>query len=127
MPIPMRQAFAWLILLLVVLAGVGCGSATVTGNVTYDGKAIAKGKITFVGAEENGSAVGTDIDKGEYHIKEMSPGKKKVYILILAGHKENDLPVPAEGPTDLTADVARGRHEIDFPLKELKRLSLPKD
>ena len=120
----------WMFLGLLVLALVGCGSATVTGTVTYNGQPISKGKITFLGVEENSTAVGTDIENGKYTLKDIAPGTKKVSILVQEiqqgepGQKDQSVSLPAVAPGDLAVDVVRGQQEHDFPLKELLGISV---
>jgi hypothetical protein len=109
----------WLLLGLALLAALGCATASVSGTVTYEGKPVAKGKITFVDDDPNGAAAGTDIEGGRYSVTGLSSGKKRVYILIIAGGAPEQAPdqkVPPEAAKGLTAEITRGSQTIDFPL-----------
>src|SRR5438445_1808350 len=68
------------ILLLPCLAG--CGSTcSVSGEVSYDGAAVADGMITFTPADGKGSVVGAPISNGRYAITEkLTPGSWTVSI-----------------------------------------------
>ncbi len=105
----------------------GCGNATVSGKVTFDGQPIEKGKISFLPADDKGSVVGTDINGGSYIARDVPPGKKKVEIVAIdtsisrVGSKkkaDKEPLIPPEAIKGLTADLVRGTQEIDFPLKK---------
>jgi len=69
----------WPVLLLVL---AGCSSqGTITGKVTYQGKPLASGTVTFV-PEQGGHAVSTDIHNGEYKVLKIAPGPAKIAVSI---------------------------------------------
>jgi hypothetical protein len=117
----------------------GCGrSTTVTGRVTYDGKPVAKGAITFVPADGQGPTCGVTIADGRYQVQ-LSPGKKIVQIVetrtsdhipsreelnraqvkLKAGGGDDfagTIPPNAEG-NNAAIDVKPGGQTIDFSLR----------
>jgi hypothetical protein len=75
-----RATWRVLPLLLPLLAGCGEG-VIVSGTVTYEGKPVAKGFITFYPAEGPGPTQGTEIVGGQYRLSNFQPGKKRVLIV----------------------------------------------
>jgi hypothetical protein len=78
----------WLILALGLLGLCGCGGddnklAALSGTVTYDGAAIERGYISFYPTDEHGSSAGAEITNGQYSIKGLVPGKKRVMITAI--------------------------------------------
>ena len=58
----------------------GCSSyGTITGKVTYQGKPLPSGTVTFV-PEQGGQAVTSDIRDGEYKVTKISPGPAKIAV-----------------------------------------------
>jgi hypothetical protein len=108
-----QRSVGWL-LGIILPAVLGCGAATVTGNVTYDGKPVTRGRITFVAPEDDG-AVGTEIVEGKYTLKGLSPGKKQVDVLIQATEGQPPL-LPPEVVQGESREIARGHQTVDFPL-----------
>ena len=90
--------------------------------VTYEGKVIDKGKITFLPEDEKTAAVGVDISQGRYLAKEVPLGPKRVAILALsmAGMepKSSAEPlIPPEATKDLKVDITQRHQQADFSLK----------
>lgn len=74
-----RSSWFWLTILL---AGCG-GSTSLSGKVSFDGKPIEKGAITFEPVDGKGQATGGAIEGGKYHLQGAaapSPGKHLVKI-----------------------------------------------
>lgn len=65
------------------LTGCGGSTATVTGNVSYDGSAIEKGMVTFTPEGTAGSVVGAEIVAGKYTAKGVAPGKNIVQVVAV--------------------------------------------
>ncbi len=127
-----------------VLLLSGCGDSTsVSGNVTYKGKPVESGAITFLPADGKGPSSGARIEGGRYQTEEMLPGPKIVQIigikevdftrppeekqrLLEAAAKRGDrsglidradtIPVNAEG-NNATVEVEAGEQTMDFELK----------
>jgi hypothetical protein len=72
-----------LIAAAVLLSGLnGCGnSTTASGSVTFDGRPIANGQITFVPEDRKGPVVGGLITEGRYRVDKLTPGRKIVQII----------------------------------------------
>jgi hypothetical protein len=80
---PRRPHRPWLALLLpfvFALAGCGGGKGTVSGEVTYNGKPIPWGRITFVSQVGNQTVHSTPIIKGKYTIANCPVGLVKISI-----------------------------------------------
>jgi hypothetical protein len=87
-------------ILLVVLSGLfsasGCGpaTATVSGEVTVDGKPLDRGLIVFSPADSNGEPARARIQNGKYEVR-MVAGKKFVQLsapVVIDRKKESDAP-----------------------------------
>ncbi len=70
-------ALAWV---LVLMAGCGQSSASVEGEVTYDGQPIENGRIAFLPADGKGPEAGGDIRNGHYTVADLPPGPKVVQV-----------------------------------------------
>jgi hypothetical protein len=68
------------LLLLTVVAGCQNSTCTVSGNVSYNGKPIERGAITFTPSDGSGPSFGGMIEKGRYEINKAYPGKRTVRI-----------------------------------------------
>lgn len=124
----------------IAMLAAGCGdSTTVTGQVTYEGKPVQKGAISFLPADGQGPSCGGSIANGRY-TAQLSPGKKIVRIVetkvtdhILTreeieqaaakqtqagGRVEDDEAVPpnAEG-NNTEIEINSGSQTLDFALK----------
>jgi hypothetical protein len=78
---PFHRAALMLLLFSATLLAAGCGIATgdVTGTVTYKGKALKSGTVTFF--TEHG-AKGDEIkEDGTYTVKEVPCGEAKVTVV----------------------------------------------
>jgi hypothetical protein len=134
---------------LAVLASVlsGCGgpsTATVSGEVTYDGQAVENGYITFTPTDGKGQDASAPIRDGRYTIAELQPGPKLVKVIAtrrvnfaasseemkeraaearLAGNHDglvdpaDVIPDNAEG-NNAQMDIPPGPSTRDFPLKK---------
>ena len=83
----MRARF--LLLSLGLLACLGCGgTATISGNVTYGGKPVERGRISFLPLDDKGeldaksAVIGTDIAQGKYKVTEVPRGKKQMAFSV---------------------------------------------
>ena len=68
---------------LVPLAGCGDGTVEGHGKVTFNGKPVESGTITFEAEDRNGPTRGGPITNGEYRVigqDKMVPGTKVVRI-----------------------------------------------
>jgi hypothetical protein len=63
----------------------GCGSslATVSGEVTYDGKPVGDGYITFTPTDGKGNDAGGPISAGSYKVTGVPPGPKVVKVMAV--------------------------------------------
>lgn len=129
----------------VVFFAAGCGStATVTGQVTYEGEPIKEGWIRFQPADGKGPDAAAPISDGRYTVANMLPGPKVVNVHatkqinfaksteeLAKRHAENKAKGDASGlvdPADIipnnaegnnvTIEIAAGTHARDFALKK---------
>jgi len=124
--------------ILLFLAGCGSGRFPVAGEVTYDGKPVAEGTISFEPADGKGPTTGGKISGGKYEFKGNAaplPGKKTVRIYAarktgrqvevkhskpkqLVDEIERYIPDVYNTKTTLTCEVAdRETNKINFHLK----------
>jgi hypothetical protein len=86
------------VILMLSLAVAGCGGAPsgLSGVVTYEGKPIERGYITFFPANGVGNTLGADIVNGEYHFACRPSGD--VRILVASHPRVEAQPARANGP-----------------------------
>jgi len=119
---------------LALSSGCGASRSTAEGVVTYDGKPVTAGVISFLAsdAKAGGSGGGTILD-GKYRLPPevvLKPGTYRVEIRWakptgrkIRSETGEDLEVTEEGlpekynaRSELTADVKSGSNTIDFNL-----------
>lgn len=135
----MRHAVLVAVLVGCGLAG-GCdpapAGATVTGQVTVDGRPLAKGVITYVPADTTGRPVSAEVVDGRYEVA-TTAGPKKVMLsapTVIARHRESSAPdapmveqtaesLPAKyhAETELTFDVKPGGNTKDWAVEIVRR------
>ena len=138
-----RNRLRGLFLATVGLTLAGCGAtgpgmAQVTGKVTYGGKPVPKGLVSFVPAAPGGrNATGQIDEAGNYRLQTENPGDGALtgdYNVSIAARDDVVLdfipkkPVPPkylvpakyENPatSDLKATVKSGSNTVDFDLKD---------
>lgn len=91
----MRYFGALVLGLALLLAGCGGGDATVTGEITYKGKKLNMGSITFYGPGGEGKSFDIKSD-GSYTATGLKPGKHTVTIMT-PKHAPVTVPAPDEG------------------------------
>jgi len=121
-------ALGWILL----IAGCGTKLATVEGNVTWEGKPVDEGSISFAPADGKGPTLGGVIKNGQYQLVGKSwvtPGKKIVTITaVRKTGKQIEAGPPAPPGTmvdDLetvtvthTCDISEGKaNQKDFEVK----------
>jgi hypothetical protein len=74
-----------LLLLSTISTLVGCGGSTasVQGNVSYEGTPIQKGMVTFTPVDGKGSVVGCNIKNGKYSATGVTPGKNVLSVVAV--------------------------------------------
>lgn len=138
-----KRQNAWLgptmagIVAVLALASNGCGGSaltTVEGLVTFDGKPVEDGAITFEPADGVGPAAGGTIKNGKYRLAGeggVVPGAKIVRIIAsrktgrkveampggpLADEVEQFIPVEYNRQSTLTVEIPAGTVTKDFEL-----------
>jgi len=120
----------WLPLVL-VLAGCGNATPTVTGLVTIDGQAVAQGAIVFIRNDGERAREGGGIVEGRYQSR-MPAGTYKVEVTAstVVGKRTDDtygqtvevnvteelIPERYNKKTELRAEIKSGRNTADFTL-----------
>jgi hypothetical protein len=66
-----------------LLSGCGASTATVSGEVTYDGKPVGDGYITFTPTDGKGKDAGGPITGGRYKVTGLPPGPKVVKVVAV--------------------------------------------
>jgi hypothetical protein len=119
-----------------LFAGCGSGLATVSGEVSVDGKAVEKGVISYVPADGPGEPATANIENGRYELR-TSPGNKRVQIsvpVVVDRRKDSPaanaqtieitretLPERFNSKTELTFEVKSGSNTKDWPLDTKKK------
>jgi len=123
-----------------LLTALGCDSGPrtgeVSGTISYDGKPVEKGAITFVPIDGKATTEGGNIVGGKYTAAKVPVGNAKVYIngTKVIGKKKayntKDSPevdlydellpdkYSNQGTTELTFEVKPGKNEKDWDLKK---------
>jgi hypothetical protein len=112
--------------------GGGGGTGDVSGTVTYDGKPVEQGSISFVPADGKGPSAGGAIKDGKYEASKVPAGtakviingakvtgKKKMYDDPAAPYVQTAselLPAKYNEATELRYDVRSGAQTKDFDL-----------
>jgi hypothetical protein len=129
------------VLLLSLVSGCGGNFARVSGEVTYEGKPVEKGTISFLPVDGKGPSAGAAIVNGRYTATKVPPGTKMVAIESFQGvsypiHSEDGakasksggksggsparlIPAKAEG-NNSKVDLKVGDQQLDFHLKKGK-------
>lgn len=78
--------------LLVVAAGCGPATSTVSGTVTFNGAAVEKGAISLFPSDGKGAPVGGMIANGRYTVTGVTPGEKIVQLTapVSVGVRKDD-------------------------------------
>jgi hypothetical protein len=115
----MKREF--LVILLIAVAFGGCagksGQATVSGNVTLDGRPLKAGQIRFVPADGQGTTAGTAIATGKFTAL-VPPGEKKVEITAskVVG-KRKMYQTPDSPEVDVVEELLPPRYHVQTELK----------
>ena len=67
-------------LFVCLLPGCGGSSASISGDVTYNGQPVGAGYITFSPSDGKGPAAGGAIENGHYIVESLPPGPKLVKV-----------------------------------------------
>ena len=128
------SAFSFLLGLgLVVGCGAGGGDVgELSGSVSYDGKPVSEGSITFIATDGKSPTAGGSIKDGKYTASKVPAGSSKVSISavkVVGKKKAYDTPDSPEVPitepllpekynvkTELKYDVKAGTQTKDFDL-----------
>jgi hypothetical protein len=127
-----------------LLSGCGASTATVSGEVTYDGQPVGDGYISFTPSDGKGNDAGGPIANGRYTVGGLPPGPKVVKVIAVkkvnfastseemmrraaearkAGNHDglvdpaDTIPDNAEG-NNTTVEVKPGQQTLDFKLRK---------
>jgi hypothetical protein len=100
--------------LLLLLAG--CSShGSISGKITYKGKPLSSGTVTFV--PEQGGGFSCDIHNGEYKIANIPSGPAKIAVIPASTSAPIDYVMKMRPPKELLEKAAPGK-SIETPTKE---------
>ena len=87
-----RLPWAWHLLIPILLAGVcGCGNtAKVTGKVTYQGRPVCHGSVTFLSTDKTARSGIIEAD-GSYAVEGVPSGSVKIGVISRAPSKGHSL------------------------------------
>jgi hypothetical protein len=87
-------SMGWLVTSVAIATAAGCGpgTSTLSGTVTFNGEAVAKGSISLFPTDGKGSPAGGLIENGRYRIAGIAPGEKTVQLSapISVGVRKDD-------------------------------------
>lgn len=145
LPSGLRERFRAVLLFVFLLSSAGCGDgkARVRGTVTFDGKPVDHGVISFDPADGQGPNTGGEIADGRFDLSglaEAVPGKKIVRIRAfrptgrkiesgppappgtLVDELEAFIPAHYNANSTLTAEIVPGKvNEVAFELLSSRR------
>jgi hypothetical protein len=105
--------YAWLTAIVAVGLGGGCFSnslGTVSGSVTFNGKPLEKGLITFSPRGATGGTAGGDVVAGKFRVEGLVPTS---YQVSIAAVPELKIVMPGDPETKRTLTDAEIRARID--------------
>lgn len=111
MPRGLQDCRFWLVFAVSGLLSItGCGKKliTVEGNVTWQGKAVDSGSISFAPADGKGPTLGGGIKDGKYKLEGaggVTPGKKTVTIMAVRKTGKQVESGPPEPPGKMVDEV----------------------
>jgi hypothetical protein len=109
-PVLNPVGYCGLAFLLVALAAGCAGKATIRGKVTYQGKPVTGGTITFlVGSEERSYPAQIQAD-GSFTIPEIRTGEAKITV---TSSNPNEAVVPAADPEVLKRMSDQAKREME--------------
>ena len=75
-----------------VAAGCGAPTSTVSGSVSFNGEAVARGSISLFPTDGKGVPAGGIIENGRYVVTGVAPGEKTVQLSapVVAGTHKDD-------------------------------------
>jgi hypothetical protein len=94
-----------LVIAAVVTAGCGSPTASVAGKVTYDGKPVENGIITFSPTTGKGHPASAPIRDGSYKIDKIAPGEYYVNV--------GDGPAQTDGGSGPATDEDYAKYDKD--------------
>jgi hypothetical protein len=126
--------FSALALFLLASCGTRTPVGTVAGKLTFEGKAVSEGRVTFAGEKTGISDEALLSADGSYAIKKPLPvGDYKVTVIPLIVRKQVDGKGPVVGvekdapdipekyrldaSSDLMATIKEGKNELNFDMK----------
>ena len=108
--VPVHEPFALIVLLATCVGCLSDSVGTVTGSVTYNGKPLEKGLITFSPKGDKGGTAGGDIVAGKYRVEKIVPA---AYQASVAAVPEIKIIGPNDPEAKRTLSDAEIRAMID--------------
>ena len=105
------------ILASMTAACAGCGQpGTITGQVTFDGKALPSGRIVFLCEGGDKPVITGQIKDGRYEIT-SAPAGRAVVTVATYEYKVTPVPNSPVGPTGLPGEDERGGAYVPIPIR----------
>lgn len=91
-----------------LLAAAGCGdsTATVTGEVTFNGQPVKSGYVTLSPADGKGPTVGAKITDGRFTAEKVTPGPK---VALVEAADKPAASVQSQGDLERMSKEMRGK------------------
>jgi hypothetical protein len=117
-----RRTFWYAACCLLPLSLLGCarktdGAVDIHGKVSFQGKAIEKGTVSFVPEDGRSNAVVADIKNGQYSVR-LGPGGKKVQISSMKKTGERQAMVAGESrKVNVTQETIPEKYNVNSTLR----------
>jgi hypothetical protein len=106
---------------MLVAGGCGSQSATVSGKVSYNGKMLKGGNVTFVSTEGKPSASASIEENGTYTCKAPT-GKVRISVetsslkpTMMGGAKKYSAPAGQTSPYDTSGSTDASKRYVEIP------------
>ena len=110
----MKKIPLYVLMLLLCVSGCGDGKVRISGKILYDGQAVERGAIAFVGEKGKGTVFGEQFSQGSYSAR-VPIGE---YIVRITGFESVKLDKPTPGvagappTTEITKSIIPAKYNM---------------